>query len=261
MKDTDIDISKPAPHKKSVSMPAWFGFLCVVVILCAICAVTWCLLYFMSDDVTVAVSETVLRKQYPVIVVDAGHGGIDGGAVGVDGSLEKDLNLDVSKRLAELLRLAGIDCVMTRTEDRMLADESMKSHRKMHDLKNRLSVVKLITEGGRDAVLLSVHMNNFSSPKYSGLQVWYSQCKEESSQLASCVQDYAREWLDTTNNRKIKPATSAIYMLDRATVPAILIECGFLSNPEECSRLATEEYRRDLAVTVFAAVAQWLSAY
>ncbi len=232
-------------------------FTVVVLLLCAACAICYTLARFMSGDTAAAIAKTEERR-LPVIVIDAGHGGIDSGAVGIDGSLEKEINLAVAERIAMLCRLSGIECAMTRTEDHMLADESMKSHRKMTDLKNRLAVVNSITESGEKALLVSIHMNNFSSPKYSGLQVWYSPNTDKSAQLASYVQSYARTWLDSRNTREIKRATSAIYMLERSSVPSILIECGFMSNPEECASLSNEEYRTKLAVTIFSALCDYL---
>ncbi len=237
-------------------LAAGIKFGLAVLLLSVVCALTFGIGRFMTGDRPVsAVHET--RAELPTLVIDAGHGGIDGGASAPDGTTEKELNLDVAMRLAALCRLSGIDCVLTRTEDHMLADESLKSNRKMHDLKNRLAVVDEVNESG-GAVLVSVHMNNFSSPKYSGLQVWYSPNDKNSAQLATYVQSYARTYLDSSNTREIKRATSAIYLLDRATVPAILVECGFLSNVEELARLKTEAYRSELAVSIFAAVCAWL---
>lgn len=247
------------PKKRRLGDGLWAGvkFAAAVLLLCGICALTFAVGRFMSGDRAVSATHKEERS-LPIIVIDAGHGGIDGGAVAPDGTTEKDINLDVAKRLEALCRVSGIECVMTRTDDHMLTDESLKSHRKMHDLKNRLGVVKQISESGSSAVLVSIHMNNFSSSEYSGLQVWYSPNNENSAQLATYVQSYARTYLDRDNTREIKRATSAIYLLDRADVPAILIECGFLSNSEELARLKTDEYRTELAVSIFASVCGWM---
>ena len=233
-----------------------FKFGIVVLILCAVCFLCYKIAQFMAGDSAAVVHN--VEAELPVIVIDAGHGGMDSGAVGIDGSLEKEINLAVAERIAALFRLSGIDCVMTRVEDVMLVDDDVKTHRKMNDLKNRLAVVNDISESGREVILVSIHMNKFTSEKYSGLQVWYSPNSEESSQLASYVQGYAGTWLDTGNTREIKRATSAIYILDRAKVPAVLVECGFLSNREECAKLATDEYRKEVALTVFAAICDFL---
>lgn len=259
MKEIIVYNEELKKNRKS-RLPAAIGFTVAVALLCAVCVLTRLVLFWTSDEeASVPVIESEVRTKYPVVVIDAGHGGIDGGAVGIDGSVEKNINLAVSKRLEAICRLAGLDCVMTRTEDRMLADESLKKHRKMHDLKNRLAVVDSVTGSGGEAVLISVHMNNFSSPKYSGLQVWYSKNNSKSMELARSVQGYAKTWLDGGNNREIKPATSAIYMLERAEVPAVLVECGFMSNPEECEKLNTASYQTSLATVIFSALCSYLA--
>lgn len=259
MKDVIPYKGKAPAEAVKVRSAVWMGlkFGIIVFLLCAVCFLCYMIAQFMSGEST-AVVETVEAK-LPVIVIDAGHGGMDSGALGVDGSLEKEINLAVAERIAALCRLSGIDCVMTRTEDVMLVPDDVKTHRKMNDLKNRLAVADNILELGREVIFISVHMNKFTSEKYSGLQVWYSPNSEESSQLASYVQGYAGTWLDKGNTREIKRATSAIYILDRAKVPAILVECGFLSNRAECAKLATDEYRMQVALTVFSALCDYMS--
>ncbi len=246
---------KKAKGRISGGFCAGTGFTVAVILLCAVCALTWGIGRFAAGGSVVSVSHEQNAVITPLtVVIDAGHGGMDGGASGADGTVEKDINLAVAKRLSALLKLSGIECVMTREEDRMLVGDDVKSHRKMHDLKNRLAMTEEILERGGNAIFVSIHMNNFSSPKYYGLQVWYSGNNADSSQLASYVQSYAATFLDTSNKREIKRATSAIYILDRATVPAVLVECGFLSNPEECEKLKSESYQTELAVTVFSAL-------
>lgn len=233
--------------------------LLAVLLLCIVCALTFALVRFMSGEGKTASTAALATPKMPVIVIDAGHGGMDSGAVGADGTLEKEINLSVSRKLAALCSLSGIEYVMTRTEDQMLVDDSVTSHKKMHDLKNRLKITQEMSEAGREVIFVSIHMNNFPSPKYSGLQVWYSQNEPQGKELAAFIQGYAKTWLDSANTRQIKAATSAIYVLDRATVPAVLVECGFLSNPEECKKLGDDDYQTELAVTVFSALCEFLT--
>lgn len=230
--------------------------IALILIFCLTCVAAYFISCYFAGERSefLAASHIENIPELPVIVIDAGHGGIDGGASAPDGGMEKEINLDVANRLFSLLKFSGVDCVMTRTEDKLLADESMKSHRKMTDLKNRLAVLNDITKSGREAVFVSIHMNNFSIPKYSGLQVWYSQNDERSKNIAERVQSFAKTYLDSANGREIKKAGSGIYLLDRAKAPAILIECGFLSNPEEYEKLKTSEYRNKLAVAVYGAI-------
>lgn len=189
----------------------------------------------------------------PVIVIDAGHGGIDGGATGADGTPEKDLNLAISKRLALFFCVAGYTVVQTRTDDRSLADaDAKKGHVKQSDLVNRLK----ISNQYPGSVLISIHMNTYPGVTCRGLQVWYSENNATSKELASAVQSGVKGLLQPENNRKIKASTSSIYLLRHAENPAILIECGFISNEEECERLSTELYQRELTLAIFAALHQ-----
>ena len=233
-------------------------FTGMTLILCAVCAFTYFLWRFMSGERAVPASMDV-KEQRPIILIDAGHGGLDSGAVAADGTEEKNLNLAIAKKLAALCSAANIECVQTRNGDFMLVGDDITSHRKMHDLKNRLKIAAEIKDSGREVILVSIHMNKFTSPKYSGLQVWYSKNDESSAQLASYIQGYAKTWLDSSNNRETKVATSAIYMLDRADSPAVLVECGFLSNVAECEKLKGEEYQKEVALTVFSALCEYLS--
>ena len=196
----------------------------------------------------------------PVIVIDAGHGGEDGGASGADGTTEKELNLLLADSVAEILSTAGYEVRMTRTDDRLLYDlygelSDYTGHKKTYDLRNRLRFAQEANAG----LLVSIHMNKFPDARYSGLQVYYSAAHPLSRTAASAVQSYARRYLQPQNTREIKRATSSIYLLHRSEAPAIMIECGFLSNDEELRKLKTEEYRRQLALTIACAIGESIS--
>lgn len=198
--------------------------------------------------------ETVSERSVPTVVLDAGHGGEDGGTVGVNDLLEKDINLDVALRLRDLLTANGIPVVMTRTEDVLLYDRNAdyKGRKKSLDLAAR----RQIAEDTPDCIFVSIHMNSFPDPRYNGLQVWYSPNNPKSKVIADTVQKTAKAVLQPDNEREIKAATDAIYLLHRLNVPAVLVECGFLSNPAEAEKLATPAYRRDVAFTLFLAVSE-----
>ena len=134
--------------------------------------------------------------------------------------------------------------------------DDIKQKRKMHDLKNRAAIADEYVS----PVFVSIHMNSYPDSRYSGLQVWYSKNDERSRSFASYVQSYAAAYLDPSNTRVIKPATSSIYLLDRLQVPAILIECGFLSNENESALLASDDYQTKLALVIFAALCDSISA-
>lgn len=218
------------------------------------------LLYFAgyAEDSTAGREADADSVISPCIVLDAGHGGEDGGAVGGDGLLEKTVNLKVAKALEDMFKLAGIPVVMTRTEDIMLndPDAAIAGKRKMTDLRSRLKIAQNTPEG----ILVSIHMNSFSQAKYRGLQVYYSKNNEDSAALARTVQDGVRIHLQPDNQREIKPADSSIYLLDHCERPAVLIECGFLSNPDECALLGQEEYLGELSTVLFASICDYLAA-
>lgn len=207
-----------------------------------------------EEAAKIADSEAVSGKSLPVIVIDAGHGGADGGAVAPDGTCEKDINLIIAKEVRALLVSLGFDCVMTREEDVMLGDGSGGSA-KMNDLKKRVAATD-----GKDCVFVSIHQNKFPQDSCSGAQVYYSKNDARSERLAQAVQECVRTYIQPLNTRRIKPAGSEIFVLDRCRVPAILIECGFLSNPAELLKLKDEEYQKKIACAIAAATATYITS-
>lgn len=204
---------------------------------------------------TQMVFPTVSEKEVPLtVVIDAGHGGRDGGAVAVDGTLEKHLNLAVAKHLKALLESANIRVVMTRETDVELASPD-SPHKKADDLKARL---KLASEC-ENAVFVSIHMNRFPVEKYRGLQVYYSENHEKSLSLAQTIQTVSEEILHNTNGRKVKSAGDSIYLMKNLEIPAILVECGFLSNSEETVLLKSERYQKKLALCLYASLIRYFS--
>ncbi len=187
------------------------------------------------------------------VVIDAGHGGIDGGAE-QDGVFEKDLNLQISQKIRDNLLLYDVDCVMTRTEDVLLSDEDA-SGKKHSDLTNRVKM----TKSCQNPVFVSIHMNKFPISKYSGLQVFFSGNNQKSEALAIKLQDNVVSFLQPYNNRQVKKAGSNIFVLDRLECPAVLVECGFLSNPDELQLLCSEEYQNKLAFLISASIIEYLS--
>ncbi|MBQ7474870.1 MAG: N-acetylmuramoyl-L-alanine amidase [Clostridia bacterium] len=207
----------------------------------------------------VAAVETALveKKKPRVLVIDPGHGGGDGGAVAPDGTTEKDIDLAVAKDIDALSLLFGIPAVMTRTEDELLSDRypGETGGMKARDLKGRLRVAKEADA----ALLLSIHANKFPDESVRGIQVFYSPNGDESRRAAGMIQEYVNANLQPDHVKETKRANSSIYLLDRAKVPAVLAECGFLSNGAELAALKTEEYRASVACAVFAAAAEYLS--
>lgn len=194
--------------------------------------------------------------KYKTVIIDAGHGGEDGGASSAAGLVEKDVNLEISKLLCEMLRADGINVVMTREDDRLLYDRNSdyQGRKKKLDLAARLT----IADTTPDAIFISIHMNSFTNPKYSGLQVWYSPNDPDSSILAGLIQSNNKATLQPENTRKTKAATSAIFLLENTTCPAVLVECGFLSNPAEAALFETDEYKQKVASMLFDSITEFL---
>ncbi len=197
-----------------------------------------------------AVETVEIPKKEWVIVIDAGHGGEDGGTSNADGTvLEKDLNLDIAGKLYTLLSSNGIPCKLTRTADELLYDKNAdhQGRKKQMDLAAR----REIAETTENALFVSIHMNSYTAAQYSGLQVWYSPNNDFSETVAQTIQSNAKAMLQPENNRQIKAAGSNIYLLYHLQCPAVLVECGFLSNPEEAQKLNDPAYRDELAYLLF----------
>lgn len=190
-----------------------------------------------------------------LVVIDPGHGGEDGGAVSVTDVQEKDINLEISLRVRELLHLCGIQTVMTREDDSAIYDEGCSSivQKKASDLKNRAKMVNDLP----GAILLSIHQNQFPEEKYSGAQVFYN-AAPESETLAKQIQEALRCGLDAANQRQCK-LSSGVYLMEHIHNPGILVECGFLSNRKEEALLRTEEYQKKLSCAVCAGLLRSLT--
>jgi N-acetylmuramoyl-L-alanine amidase len=188
------------------------------------------------------------------VVIDAGHGGEDPGTIGVNGAYEKDINLSIAITLGELLTERGFAVVYTRTDDRMLYGEgqNIKGIRKISDLKNRCKIAAEYPQ----AIFVSIHMNSYGSPAFSGLHVYYSPEDENSKLLANKIQYSVKENLQNTNNRKIKPGKD-IYVLENVENTAVLIECGFLTNAEECEKLSQKEYQKQLCLAIVCGIIEY----
>lgn len=196
-----------------------------------------------------------IGSSLPVVVLDAGHGGEDGGAVTATGVYESRLNLEITLRLNDFLQLLGVPTRMVRTGDVSVSTEGETvAQRKSSDIRNRVALVESIP----GCWLVSVHQNRFEQEQYRGAQVFY-RSSEESKRLAQTLQEQLCAQLDPKNNRRIKQA-SGIYLLEHVTCPAVLIECGFLSNPAEAQLLQQETYQRKLAAVIGCTIFQTIGA-
>ena len=182
------------------------------------------------------------------IIVDPGHGGADGGAVGIDGTLEKDINLAIALKLREMLAIQGYEVLMTREKDEMICDEGLQGigRQKKSDMRNRLKQM----QDHPGAVVLSIHQNLFSEEKYHGAQMFYGKNNPFSRELAQTLQETFVKNLQPENLREIKKGEKDLYLLWQSENPIVLVECGFLSNREECARLRDDTYQGQVAFTI-----------
>ena len=190
------------------------------------------------------------------IIIDAGHGGEDCGAIGASGVYEKDLNLEVALIVGELLTDQGYTVVYTRTEDKLLYTdaENIKGIRKISDLKNRCKIGAEYA----DSLFVSIHMNSYSDAKYSGLHVYYSPKAQGSERLAHIIQNRVREDVQPMNNRVPKLGKN-MYLLENLENTAVLIECGFLTNVQECEKLSQKEYQKQLSFSIVCGIIEYMN--
>lgn len=190
------------------------------------------------------------------VVLDAGHGGEDGGAVGVNGVTEKEINLSIALELEQYLKQNNFEVIMIRDGDYAVGDQTLKTiaERKRSDTKNRLQTVN---EAG-ECIFISIHQNHFSESKYHGAQVFYSGNRPESAQLAEAIRQNIVESVQPENKRENKVAGKNIYLMANANVPAVLVECGFLSNPQEAEHLTTKAYQKDIAAAIYNGLLDYL---
>lgn len=194
-------------------------------------------------------------KSMPTIVIDAGHGGEDGGAVSESGVLEKDINLSIANDTSALFYLLGFDVKQTRKTDIALDNgEDTIRKRKVSDMKKRLEIFNSPEEN----TIISIHQNKFSESKYHGTQIFYSPNNPKSKQLADSIKYSVKGLLQPDNERECKKADSGIYLLKNTNNPAVIVECGFISNGEECKNLLDSQYQKQMA---FSITAGFLSYY
>ncbi len=201
----------------------------------------------VNDDVFVASK---------CVIIDAGHGGEDGGTQSADGALEKDINLSISLKIDEILKSLGIPTVLIRDGDYMIYDSNSSTIRqkKVSDIHNR----KKYMDENKNSLFLSIHQNYFTESKYSGAQVFYSKNDDLSPVIAQSIQDSIRNNLQPQNERKIKPCGTEIYLLYHATVPTVMVECGFLSNAKETEELLTDDYQKKIAFSIVQGILSYL---
>lgn len=216
--------------------------------LCVLAGVNW----FGGEHVVPAAAVPAPQEAW-TLILDAGHGGEDGGASTASGGKESDINLSIVLKTRALMVFLGVEPRLTRETDVSIHSDGAETIRqkKTSDLKNRVAMV----ENTPNALLISVHQNHFTDPRYSGAQVFFNR-GDENQQWAENTQEVLRQLLTPGNGRKAKPMPEGIYLFDHIRCPAILVECGFLSNGEEAALLCTDTYQRKIAVALTGAYFQ-----
>lgn len=192
----------------------------------------------------------------PTIIIDAGHGGFDGGASAADGTVEKDINLQIAQKVSAMLQINGYNVIMTRTEDTGTEDDESVAiaKRKKSDLSNRLQIMK----DNPDAIYVSIHLNKFTTSAANGAQVFYTKNYKEARDLAQSVQQSITTLIQPENTRVVKQGTDSTYLLKNAAVPAIIVECGFLSNKAELEKLKKDDYQSQMALAIMGGIMDYL---
>lgn len=221
-------------------------FFMILLLICAIIMIDTRVRSVSSDDM-------IVQEGRRIVVIDAGHGGFDSGKVGIDGTLEKDVNLSIAKRLEKLLTAADIQVVMTRTEDTGLCDEHTENKKKQ-DMIQRLSSMN---QASADCIV-SIHQNSYPEESIDGAQVFYPAGSLEGNTLASLIQKELILDVDPSNHRMEK-ANDSYYLLKNASAPIVIVECGFLSNRAESKKLVDDTYQQKLAWAIHLGILQYLN--
>lgn len=198
-------------------------------------------------------SSVIVIEDKQTIIIDPGHGGVDPGKVGIDGSYEKDINLDIALKVQEILEDRGYEVILTRKTDDGLYEES-DSNKKVADMKARCQII----EESQAELVVSIHQNSFSQENISGAQVFYYEHSTQGALLASKIQAAMQQMVDEGNNREIK-ANSTYYMLLHTPCPTVIVECGFLSNANEAKLLGTDEYQAKVAGAISQGIIDFLN--
>ena len=199
-------------------------------------------------------TELTQKPDYPTIVLDAGHGGFDPGKVGVNGALEKDINLSIVKKLKELLEKEGFTVHLTREKDALLGPVNSTSKKK-DDMIARIEMISEINP----FFTISIHQNSFTDSSTSGPQVFYYKDSKESATMAQIIQDVLNHHLSPAKQRAPQSNTN-YYLLTRTPTPTVIVECGFLSNPTEADLLTQDEYHSRVAPSIFLGILSYYEA-
>ena len=223
----------------------WIYAACPVLLLC--CG------WLLQKDFAKETSGNALEHQQVDVVIDAGHGGFDPGKVGINGALEKDINLEIALLLKTFLEANDVSVMLTRDGDYSLSEEGA-SNQKVQDMKQRIRMI----EAASPKLTVSIHQNSYPEEYVKGAQVFYYTNSVKGKELAELIQNRLVEGLDTTNKRKVK-GNDSYYLLKSTKTPIVIVECGFLSNSEEAAKLCTPEYAEEVAWQIHMGILQYIN--
>lgn len=223
---------------------------------------TFCMCIFVIGYTAIKFTNTIPASSYQTpndltLILDAGHGGIDGGCSTSDGQVEKNINLNITLAVRDLSNLFGYNVETTRDTDKSIHDKGVNGikKQKISDMENRLELFNKHT----NSVCVSIHQNTFSNPEFSGAQMFYSDRNENSEQLAAIMQQQFVSNLQPENQREIKLCGKELYLCYNCNNPAVMIECGFLSNPYEAENLTNTDYQKKVAFTIFKGINKFIN--
>lgn len=210
-------------------------------------------MYYLAGAAAQYTMNLQKQSERRIVIVDAGHGGDDPGKVGINGALEKDINLSIAFLVKKYLEQQDVTVVMTRNSDDGLY-RAESPNKKIEDLKNRLAVI----DASGAVLAVSIHQNSYTSEKVNGAQVFYYESSAEGEKAAKLMQQQLRNGVDETNDREAKK-NGSYYLLKKSSVPTIIVECGFLSNGEEANRLIDKAYQEKMAWNISMGILQYLN--
>ena len=216
-------------------------------LICVILSCTLILYSLAFCKIQHSSSHNIYENKFPVIIIDAGHGGEDGGAIANDGTLEKNINLDISLKLNDILSVLGYKTTLIRNFDTDLhtSGDTIRE-RKVSDIRNRFDIMK---KSG-NSLYISIHQNKFGDSSVNGAQTFYSPNNDESKILADFIQKSVASQLQKGNDRVIKKSGTDIFLLYNATKPAVMVECGFISNANDLYNLKDINYQNEMALSI-----------
>ncbi len=241
-------------HKKKFGKGEYFNRTVCLVLGLSLCCVA--VAYGVKKVELTAPASATPKNDMPIIVIDSGHGGMDGGCSDADGVPEKNINLNIALTLRDMLVSSGYTVEMTRETDTSIHDKGIEgiANQKSSDMDNRLELFNKYD----NAVCISIHQNQFTDSKYKGAQMFYSLTHPDSERLAGILQNNFKNYIQPYNDREIKQCGEELFLCYFSENPTVMVECGFMSNEEESELLKTEEYQNKTAFTIYSSLVQYL---